>query len=218
MKSSILFILVFTLVFSSPLILGSTEEVFQFNKEFDLKRGCSDNGFFCGSAFDCNITLIYPDGTLLKDNLAMTDKGSYRNITIAQSENNQLGIMEAIQSCNNLTNAGSDDFDIEITANGLPSQVFPVQFFPVILAFVMIVLGLWQERLRMFKHVGSLILMVMGVITLYPGYSFINWTTLMGQSLGFGFIGIGFYFLIEDSFSRNIQDETFNQELEESGK
>lgn len=215
MKNKILFTFIFLLAFATPLIAAETEEVFQFNKEFDLKRACFDNGFFCGSSFECNITLIYPDGTLLKNNVDMTNSGSYANITISQSENNQLGIIEAIESCNNVSNGGPDTFDIEITANGLPSQVFPVQFFAVILGFVMVLVGSTQEKLRMFKHVGSLTLMVMGVVTLYPGYSFINWTTLMGKTLGFGFIGIGFYFLIEDSFSRNIQDETFNQKPEE---
>jgi hypothetical protein len=199
---------------TSPLLSATTEEVFQFNKQFDLKRACSDNGFFCGNSFNCNITLIYPDGTLLKNNELMTNFVSYRNITITQSQNNQLGIIEVIESCNNVSDAGLDTFEIEITADGKPSQIFPTQFFPIILGFLMIAFGLFQERLRLFKHVGSLIIMVMGVITLYPGYSFINWSTLMGQTLGAVFIGLGFYFLIEDSFSRELQEEYYSQDNE----
>ena len=55
----------------------------------------------------------------------------------------------------------------------------------------------------------------MGVITIYPGYSFINHTTLLGKALGFILVGLGFYFLIEDSFSRNKQEDSFDAENDE---
>ena len=55
-------------------------------------------------------------------------------------------------------------------------------------------------------------MMIMGVITIYPGYSFINYTTLLGKGLGFILIGLGFYFLIEDSFSRNKQEDRFESQ------
>ncbi len=54
--------------------------------------------------------------------------------------------------------------------------------------------------------------MVSGVLTLFPGYGFINHSTLMGQLLGTIGIGLGFYFMIEDSFSKDEQDEWYTQE------
>ncbi len=56
---------------------------------------------------------------------------------------------------------------------------------------------------------GSMVIIVMGIITLFPGYSFINWTTLLGKALGFGLIGVGAYFLIDDAFSRDEQEVHF---------
>ena len=185
---------------------------FQFNTQFDLKRGCFDNGFFCDSSFVCNATIIAPDGnTLMIDNQIMTDQNSYRNITVDQSLNNQLGFAEVIQSCNNVSNAGRDTFVIAITGDGKPWRQFPQQLVVAIISLAMIVMGTMKENLRIFKHLGSMMMMAVGVLTLYPGYSFINYSTLLGKSLGTVFIGLGFYFLIEDSFSRDNQQERYAQ-------
>lgn len=183
---------------------------FQFNKEFDLKRTCSDRGFFCDTSFQCNISLIYPDGGILLNNELMTNNNSFRNITITQTQNNQLGFIHAIESCNNVTDAGLNTFQVAITGDGQPYRPFPHQFVVIIFAFVLIFVGLIKDRYSMFKNVGSMLLMVMGVITLFPGFSFINYSTLMGQALGFGMIGLGFYFMIEGSFSRDKQEERFD--------
>lgn len=193
-------------------LVSAENPTFQVNTEFDLKRGCSNNGFFCDSVFICNITIISPDGSLLRDNIVMTDSESYRNITLTPGQNNQLGFMKAIESCNNGTVGGFDSFEISITADGKPFQQFPTQFAIIILGFLLIGTGFFTERLRVFKYMGGILLMVMGVITLYPGYSFINWTTLTGKVLGFIAVGMGFYFLIEDSFSRTSQEERYYQD------
>lgn len=199
-------------------LVSAIDPVFQVNKEFDLKRACSDNGFFCGNDFTCNITLISPDGTLITNNTIMTDQISFRNITVTQVQNDELGIIKAIEGCNNVTLAGLDTFDIFITADGKPFQQFPIQFVVIILSLILVGVGLIQGRLRMFKHIGSMLMLIMGVITLFPGYSFINWTTLMGKGMGFGLIGLGMFFLIEDAFSRDEQDEHFEQKHKGGGE
>lgn len=215
MNSKILFSFFVFLIIALPMVMAKEEDpTFQFNKKFDLKRMCSDGGFFCGSDFKCNITLIYPDGRLIINNQRMTDQVSFRNITVLQSQNNQLGFIKAIESCNNVSNAGSETFDVAITADGKKFQVFPIEFVVIIIGLVMVGVGLIVDRLRLFKHLGSIIVMIMGVVTLYPGYSFINYSTLTGKVIGFVFIGLGFYFMIEDSFSRDKQEETYDQQSE----
>ena len=146
------------------------------------------------------------------NNQVMTNQDSFHNITIDQSDNDQLGNANAIMSCNNVTDGGPDTFVVEITGDGESYRTFPHQFVVIIFAIFMAVIGLVNDRLRLFKHMGAMLLMVMGVITLFPGYAFINYSTLMGLSLGSIFIGSGFYFLIEDSFSRNKQEETYESE------
>lgn len=213
--TTFLFVMILAVSVSAQQTLDQQIPSFQFNTDFDLKRACFNNGFFCETSYVCNITLIHPNGELLVDNQIMGDQGSYRNISVAQASNNQLGFIQGIESCSNVTNAGPDTFTIAITGDGEPFQDFPQQFFIIIFAFALIVLGIIQERLRLFKHMGSILMMIMGVITLYPGYSFINYTSLLGQALGFILIGLGFYFLIEDSFSRTKQEDKFDNEPEE---
>ena len=213
---SILFLFVALFFFLGfPLVIAAESEeppTFQFNKQFDLKRICEVNGFYCDSAFVCNLTLTYPDGTSLINNQLMTDMVSFRNFTINQTQNNQLGIVKAIQSCNNVSNAGAETYDVIITADGNKFQAFPNQFVIIIFAVFMIGVGTVMDRLRLFKHLGSLLLMIMGILTLFPGYNFINHSTLTGLALGSVLIGLGFYFLIEDSFSRDSQEEGFDSQ------
>lgn len=211
MRKQLFFI--FLIVFLAVPIVAASDPTFQFNKAFDLKRACSDRGFFCDNNFVCNISIIYPDGNTLVNNQRMTNNESFRNISINQGANNQLGFLEAIQSCNNGTTAGTETFPIAITGDGKPFEVFPTQFVIIIFAFCFVVIGLFAEKLRIFKTLGSILVMVLGVLTLYPGYSFINYSTLLGQGLGFVLVGLGFYFLaIDGNFSRERQVDGFKQD------
>lgn len=211
MKISLSLLLIFIFLISS---VNSLDESFQYNREFDLKRACFDRGSFCGSDFECNITLIYPDGTTMVDNQVMTDQGSFRNITVSQALNNQLGVVKAIESCTNSTDSGAETFEIEITADGFDSQDFPTQFVIVLFAFVLVGVGHITDKLRLFQVVGAILMLIMGVLTLYPGYSFINYSVLFGQALGISLIGLGFYFMISHNFSRDEQQDKFDQRPE----
>lgn len=211
-----LLILVFLLVFLVlPLTSAQDELIFKYNQEIDFKRTCLNNGTFCSSSALCNLTLMYPDGTLMVNNQVMSSNGSFWNITIAPILNNQLGIHKTIVQCTDGTTHGAETLDIIITGDGKPPQDFPIQFGVILFGFFLIVSGFVNERLRLFKHLGAILIMILGILTIYPGYSFINWTTLFGKSIGFVLIGGGFYFLIEDNFSRREQQEGYEQSPEE---
>ncbi len=212
MKSLLLF---FILLLVLPVVTAGIEATFEFNKEFDLKRPCFNEGRFCSASATCNMTIIHPDGSLMIDNSIMTNSVSYFNVTVLIGQNFQMGIHPAISVCCDGVDCDYDFFDIEITADGKPSKTLPTQFIMIILGFALVGVGFIKERLRLFKSVGAIILLIMGVITLYPGFSFINWSTLMGKVLGFSCIALGFYFMVESSFSRRKQGDSYDQEEEE---
>ena len=214
MKTRYFFIFLFLLIFISSV--SAVDYSIPFNKDYALNVPCFYNGTICSSTAECNMTLLYPDGSVLLNNIATEYMGSYRSVNLSSSSLNQLGALpSAFMYCCQDGNCGADTFDIEITADGEPSRTFPTQFMYVIFSFLMILFGTVNERFRISKYAGSMFLMVIGVITLYPGYSFINYSNLGGQALGVIFIGLGFYFLIEDSFSRKEQAQYFTQDHED---
>lgn len=217
MKYAIKILFLFAVLLAVPIVVAG-DLSFQHLREFDVKRACSDRGFYCDSNFGCNLTVFYPDGNIMIENRLMTNNISFRNVTIEQGLNTELGEHEAIMSCNNGTTAGQETFAITITADGKNFNIFPFQFVIIIFSGLLVGLGFASERVRMLKHLGSIMFLVMGVLTLYPGYAFINWTTLPGKIMGFVMIGGGFFFLIEDSFSRGKQTEYYSQEPEDDGR
>lgn len=207
------FIFIFVFLFFSISLVSAVDYSLPFNKDYSLNAPCFNNGTICSAAASCNMTLLYPDGTILINNVETSNQGSFRNVTLLASQLNQLGVLSSsFMYCCDGGLCGASTFDIEITADGEQSRTFPTQFVFVIFSFLMIWFGTINERFRISKYSGSIFLIVIGVITLYPGYSFINYSTLMGQSLGFIFIGLGFYFWIEDNFSRKEQAQYFTQD------
>lgn len=127
----------------------------------------------------------------------------------------RLGRYTYIIECNTSSLGGAVSVGFDVTANGFAHQTFPPQFSITVFAFLLVAFGMTEERRRLFKYAGSILLMVMGVLTLYPGYGFINWTTLTGKAIGVTLVGLGFYFLIEDSFSRDKQEEGYQSQNKE---
>ncbi len=195
----------------------ASSETFQQATVADVKLVCINAGF-CSAATNCNLSVLSPSDVLLLDAITATQSASLGsfNFTLNSSQTSELGEYRVGGFCKDGSVTNIIDFTFDVTANGEPFQEFPTSFIIIFLGVIFIIMGLFQERLRMFKHMGAIVLMVMGVLTLFPGYSFINWTTLTGKVLGFSLIALGFYFLIEDSFSRDKQDEFFTQEEEDN--
>ncbi len=196
------------------LFISLTSAVtFQQSTEADIKIVCINAGF-CSSATTCNVSIFAPDQSTLLDAVTATQAASLGsfNFTLTADQTKQLGEYSVGGFCLDGSVTNIVDFTFDVTADGQPFNVFPSEFSVILFSFLLIALGLFQERLRMFKHIGSILMMVMGVLTLFPGYSFTNWTTLQGLGLGTVLIGLGFYWLIEDNFSREEQDDSFEQE------
>ena len=84
----------------------------------------------------------------------MTFNGSFRSIIILREDVNQLGDYSTIVSCCDSGVCGAETFDIAVTADGKPFNVFPPQFAIIVLGFLLIGTGITLERLRMFKDLN----------------------------------------------------------------
>ena len=167
----------------------------------------------CASCTFNNITSVLdPKGNQVIGEFGMTKVGTVYNFTLTSGNATILGtyIYNGVGDIGGTNTIWNIDFIL--TADGNPFEAFPNQFGVILFGFILIMFGLLNVRYTLLKHMGSMILMVMGVLTLYPGYNFINHTTLFGLALGSALVGIGFWFLVEDSFSRTGQEERYYQD------
>ncbi len=160
---------------------------------------------------NCSLELLNGDGSEIIDIDVIDFVGDEWNINVLGGNFSRLGSYYWLVNCQSSLVGGFTSAPLIVTADGFSFSDFPIQLSLIIFSFFLLVFGLVKERFRLFQFVGSILMMVMGVLTLYPGYSFINWTTLTGLALGTVLIGIGFYFLIEPAFSRDEQAEYFGQ-------
>lgn len=115
-RNKFIFILIATVLFMGLLVgFASAEIVIKQNVASDIKRACFNNGFFCSSAFVCNLTITQADGTIILNNGRMSYNPSFYNYTLTFSN---TGNYNAFMSCNNVTNAGEDTFDITVNTSG----------------------------------------------------------------------------------------------------
>lgn len=163
----------------------------------------------CANCTFVNITSVISDfrGKAL-GNRAMTKMGFEYNYTFCNTSVLSPYTYWTVGDVDGTETVVGVTFDV--TADGNPTQDFPTQFIFIALAVIFVFIGTLNDKLSLFQNLGAALLMVMGVLTLYPGYSFINHTTLTGLGLGTVLIGLGFWFLIEKSFSGDRQVETYD--------
>ena len=242
MKFPLIFLFLFLLVLT-PMVLAqppSSFPVVQFTEGFAIEFTIiesyefNQNILFNAHVFnisngvritntttDCSYHLFDNTGMHILNQIPMGFDvvGLDWELSVLQPNFTRLGEYSYLVACNDSTGnlGGLVSVAFEVTGDGRPFRIFPHQFSFIFFSFLLIGLGLVKERFRFFQYMGSILMMIMGVLTLFPGYSFINWTTLTGLALGTVLIGMGFYFLLEPAFSREEQEEHFEQGSEGGG-
>ncbi len=176
----------------------------------------TDGAMLSSTDINCTFHLFNSTGNHLfqnNENVRMDDNGFDFVVNIDKNNFTNVGDYAYLFGCHSPTPliGGQIARGLEVTQDGKVSVPFPQQFSVIALGIILIMFGLLNVRYSMLKYMGSMILMVMGTLTLYPGYNNISHTTLFGLVLGSILIGLGFWFLIEDSFSREKQGDRFNQ-------
>ncbi len=148
------FFLILGILLVLPLIVAQT---YQKETIIDLKIPFEVNGSVASSSATCNISINYPNGTYLKENVSMTnrDNGDF-NITLIATETSQLGGYEWRAFCCDGTNCavGYGNFlitptgEILTTAKGLVYILLTVLIFFLFLfvLYVNIALPMKNEK------------------------------------------------------------------------
>lgn len=100
-----------------PLVIGA-DFTFEQNKEFDLKFFCfNETNSLCPSGSTCNMTLFYPNNTILVNNQQLTFNPSYFNYTLNSTQTTATGIGIGSTYCYGTT-VGFSTFNYEVTPTG----------------------------------------------------------------------------------------------------
>jgi hypothetical protein len=172
---------------------------------------CVDSiGQFCNSTIVCTINLKYPDGTTVYDNSSATRTNTYYNHTL---KTDTLGEYSGLLLC---SGGGSNttfdvvNFGYSVTYSGMPHTAFPFEIFYIILCLVLMITGYLIKNGDGLQSIASFGVLIAGVLTLYPGFSTINSSSLAGLATGTILIGIGLIFLFKPVY------KVFSKKKEES--
>jgi hypothetical protein len=128
------------------------EYTFPQNTIIDLKRPCFNNGTWCSSISECNMTATYTiNSSLLLNNVLMTNQISFHNKTIPAQAT--TGFYKVDMICKDGTDYGSDSFYFQVTPTGntLSAGENSIIWIPIIsmfvIAFFIFLLGLFTKKL-----------------------------------------------------------------------
>lgn len=104
-----------------PMVSAQEEPKFvtKVGVELDYKDNCFNNGTFCTSTSLCNLTVFYPNSTILLNNQPMTNQLSFHNFTFTGEEINVVGFYQSIVICKDGSVEGADTptFFASVTGN-----------------------------------------------------------------------------------------------------
>lgn len=108
-----------------PVVSSASAFFIPQDSNYSIKFSCALDGGFCDSGVSCNLTIEYPNSTILLDNVAATnlDNGFF-NYTLTQNETQVNGEHQAHAYCYTSTNSlnASSDFIYEVNPSGIRSS------------------------------------------------------------------------------------------------
>ena len=187
------FLILFLVLIALPLI---TSQTYQAAQELNLKVPFEVNGSIASALATCNISIYYPDGSYLKENVSMTNRnnGDF-NITLLIGETNNLGLHEWRVFCCDGARCAVGYGDFEVTTTGKPpisilqNQILIIFMF---LAIILLVLGFYLN-FASFGFIGSLMFLLSGIYTMIYGMN--NIANLYTRGIAISLIGLGLIFM-----------------------
>lgn len=186
-------------VFTLPIILADEPEmdfVFKNNEPINLKRVCINNGTWCSSSAICNITIQYPNATLLVDNKEMTNQLSFHSYSIYPTAN---GIYFAAMICYDGADTGSDTFYFKVTPTG-DEQGFGLFIVLIISSAVLLFVSYLfsNDASNYLAFLSGVFFMIAGIYSMIYGINDV--ANLYTRTVAIISIGLGFIFMFASAY------------------
>jgi hypothetical protein len=146
-------------------LVSATDDIFKVGDIIDYKKPCINNGTYCSGSAVCNLTVIYPNSSLLINNALMTNQVSYHNYTL--SPQYTIGTYTANMICTDTGRSGSETLYFQITPTGFNGLV-GFYFLALILSYGLVAFGIYRGDI-IFTMLGSFGLFSMGLFILFNG-------------------------------------------------
>lgn len=112
--------------FFTILLLGiilapavTTQEfIYKQNEPLDLKVNCFINNTYCSPLAACNITIIYPNSSIMINNLQMSNNNNYHNISLNDNYTKLLGKYQVSVICRDNNINGYSIYYYTVTPSG----------------------------------------------------------------------------------------------------
>ena len=118
----VMFLFIYLTFLFSPSL--SATQTFKQSQLIDLKVQCIINGTFCSSNGLCNLTISYPNASLLINNQKMTNQISFYNYTLPTLTS--FGVYSCSATCCDNNLCGTDN-SCTFNINGIGSDLSPAQ-------------------------------------------------------------------------------------------
>ena len=177
-------ILILALVLLSITFI-SAQQTFQQNMPVDLKIQCIINGTYCSNLATCNVSIQYPNASLLLNNKQMTNQISFYNYTLPSTS--VLGEYSCSATCCDSGLCGTNDCNYILTPTGDSNNLgFYIMLTIVIVGILLF--GVFTKNIPI-TLIGGMISMAWGVYIAINGFDiFKNFGT---QILSVGIIALG---------------------------
>lgn len=173
-------------------------DIFRQDSVVDFKFSCTDDttNLPCDSTYACNITVLYPNSTLLINNNETTRGETKYNISLPDTS--VLGFYKYEPFCTNGTSSGTgDNLYYQITPTGfvLSTSQGIVYFLILVLSLGLFGISLWGAIILPWSHVvddGRIIgvnMLKYGKLSLwFVSYIFLVWMAWLVFNISFGFL------------------------------
>lgn len=158
-----LFLFLFCLILAVSLV-SAADMISGQGEELNIVRTCFNNGTFCSSSAECNLTITNPNSHIIINNDRMTNNVSFHNFTLNKDQTVVLGIYRAIMTCTDGTVHGGDTFTIQITPTGDPGNLIGFFIILFVIGYGMVIFAFVNEN-KQIAILGGMALITIGVYT-----------------------------------------------------
>jgi hypothetical protein len=197
MKTKKLMLIMFGILFLG-LVAATPAFFIKQGEAFQVKVSCENAGNFCSAGATCNLTISYPNSTILVNNAPMTNLfNGYFGYDLNPNQNQVGGEYIARAGCSDGGLSAATTFTYQVTATG--NKAGYGMFLILILAAIVLFIGGYVIDQDWLVFLSGILWLITGVYTMIYGVG--DLTNLYTKSIAGVTLAIGFVLILAAIFN-----------------